>query len=331
MDSSWSHLSEEEFQSAAAELVSLLLNDEHLKPLYSTALESPKIGGQRFETNFRRLLKKFAVDLKKEAEDPLQVQAAKFVGAQASIVAGNIREALQTHGDRKVLPILAGQALPLQDNIDQETSLAENPTVVAEEGQQSMRDLSICKWISNTDTSSCLEASEVPDTDDADLSSLVEVKQFILSSNAFVALRHNFINFVYPPIELPSEEAGQDTMPEEKIKHESMPSHPEQQDQPKEMSTDSLDLEPFQLCYNGRMLTLRPWNLVPSISFIDQAKAVMGRFIHCRIIWWPFTPRNTECLKDHVRVSWYCVSHTYLDHQIVMDKTLGCNYFNFLS
>jgi hypothetical protein len=309
MDSSWSHLSEEEFQSAAAELVSLLLNDEHCKPLYSTALESPKIGGQRFETNFRRLLKKFAVDLKKEAKDPLQVRAAKFVGAQASLVAGNILETLETHGDSKVLPILADQALPLQGT-DQETSLAEYTTAVAEEEQQSILDLSIRKWISKTDTSSYPEASEVPDTGDAHLSSLVEVEQFILSSNAFVTFRHNFTNFVYPPIEPPREEAGQDTMPEKKTQHESMPSHPEQKDQSKEVPTDSLDLEPLQLYYKGRMFTLRPWNLVPSIGFIDQAKAVMERFIHCRIIWWPFTPRNTECLKDHVRVTWYCVSHT---------------------
>lgn len=300
MDSSWSHLSEEEFESAAAELVSLLLNDEYLKPLYSKALESPKIGRQRFETNFRRLIKKFAVDLRKEAKDPLQVQAAKFVGAQASLVAANIREALQTHGGTKFLPILA----------DLEAGLAENPSIVAEEEQQYMLDLSIRKWISMTDTSSYPEVSQVPDTDDADLSSLVEVKQFILSSDAFVALRHNFTNFVHPPIEPSSEEAGQDIVSEEKTKHESMPSHPEQEDQPKEVPTDSLDLEPFQLYYNGRTLTLIPWNLVPSIGFIDHAKAVVERFIHCRIIWWPFAPRNTNCLKDHVRVTWYCVSYT---------------------
>jgi len=300
MDSSWSHLSEQEFQSATTELVSILLNDENLKPLYSKALESPKIGGQGFERNFRRLLKKFAVDLKKEAEYPLQVQAARFVGAQATLVAANIREALQTHG------------VKTQENTDQETSLAENPIIIAEEEQQSMLDLSIRKWISKTETSSYAEASEVPDTDDVDLSSLelVEVKQFILSSNAFVALKHNFTNFLYPPIEPPSKQAGHDTLPEENTKHESMASHPEQEDQPKEVPSDSLELEPFRLYYNGRMFTIRPWNLLPSIGFIDQAKAVIEKLIHCRIIWWPFAPRNTDCLKDHVRVTWYCVSYT---------------------
>ena len=51
-----------------------------------------------------------------------------------------------------------------------------------------------------------------------------------------------------------------------------MPSHPEQKDQPKEVHTDSFDLEPFQLYYNGRMFTLRPWNLVPRIVELSQPK-----------------------------------------------------------
>ena len=46
--------------------------------------------------------------------------------------------------------------------------------------------------MSKTDTSSYPEASEVPIDERTQLSSLVEVKQFILSSNAFRGLEVQF-------------------------------------------------------------------------------------------------------------------------------------------
>lgn len=90
--SSISHLSAEEYVSAVAELVGLLLEDDVLRQLCQAAKDCPEIGADRFENNFRRLLKLLSADLAIESQCSLHTQAAKFVGTRAAFVASKIRQ-----------------------------------------------------------------------------------------------------------------------------------------------------------------------------------------------------------------------------------------------
>ena len=61
------------------ELVELFAENTTLKPMYQDAIANKDIGPDRFERNHMRLLKVYAHDLGKEANDNLQRSAAKFV------------------------------------------------------------------------------------------------------------------------------------------------------------------------------------------------------------------------------------------------------------
>jgi hypothetical protein len=86
-----SHLSKEEFMSAETELVLLLLNDEVLKPLYPTGSSNSWSTLNQLEEEMNRLLKRYSLDLEKEAHNSLQKSAAKFVRSHSRHVANRIR------------------------------------------------------------------------------------------------------------------------------------------------------------------------------------------------------------------------------------------------
>lgn len=82
--STLSTVSSQEILEAAEELVVLLLQDEHLKPLYDKALERMKTN--KFKRKLRKLLGTFAIDLLKEAGNGMQRSAAQLVKESAKYV-----------------------------------------------------------------------------------------------------------------------------------------------------------------------------------------------------------------------------------------------------
>ena len=72
------------------ELANFLWEDSVLHDLYSVGLHDAKIGRDRFQRNFRRLLKQFALDLKLEATDREQFRAANFISNQSGAVSREI-------------------------------------------------------------------------------------------------------------------------------------------------------------------------------------------------------------------------------------------------
>jgi hypothetical protein len=68
-------------QSAVERLVTLLLNDSVVKSLCTDALST--LVYERFERNLRRLLKEFAVGLRREAESEQERHTAQFVRLRA--------------------------------------------------------------------------------------------------------------------------------------------------------------------------------------------------------------------------------------------------------
>jgi hypothetical protein len=84
--------------SAIEEITLLLCGDDILIPLYQTCFTSKDIGKQRFEDNFRRLLKIYARDLEAEVSDPLEVKAAAFMRSRARRIAFNITRNFDQEG-----------------------------------------------------------------------------------------------------------------------------------------------------------------------------------------------------------------------------------------
>ena len=72
--------------------VDAIPEDQVLRPLYSNAFRSTRIGPDRFQKNFRRLLKIYSRNLKHEANSTFQALIVKFVSSYARQIATIIRD-----------------------------------------------------------------------------------------------------------------------------------------------------------------------------------------------------------------------------------------------
>ena len=95
----FSQYSAQDLESAIEELVTLLANDEVLKPLYLLAVQSKSIGGDRLENNLRRLLGSYSYDLGKTAKDALERGAAHLVRSRARYAANAIRRKFELRNE----------------------------------------------------------------------------------------------------------------------------------------------------------------------------------------------------------------------------------------
>lgn len=167
-DSIFSILSESSISSvvgptgAGERLVALLLNDSDLLVLYREALN--RITPDRFERNLRRLLKHFAIELRKEAESPQQRSAAHFVRYRARNSAHVIRNSFYSLEKPQVdnIPVLDVEVLA-QEQVDAESDESENDS----------------------------------EPDHEDLTDLQQLERFIVTSQAFIKLRNDLSSFIY--------------------------------------------------------------------------------------------------------------------------------------
>lgn len=92
--------------TALEQLVSLLLGQERLRSLCVLAVEDSGVGPDRFERNFRRLLKGYATDLKNNVgsgEHQQQNAAVNFITYRGRIAATRVRRACDKgYEDRKL-------------------------------------------------------------------------------------------------------------------------------------------------------------------------------------------------------------------------------------
>jgi hypothetical protein len=76
-----------QIETATRELLHIFLEDQALVCLYAVAIERVDIGPARLRRNIGRLMKAFARDLRSEAEQELEILAARLVSAKRSYVA----------------------------------------------------------------------------------------------------------------------------------------------------------------------------------------------------------------------------------------------------
>ena len=191
-----STFSNQEQQTATQELESLLYNDEILKSSFDTAIKSQKIEGDRFERNYRRLLKQLGSDLMEEAGNSDQTMAGRFIVSRASRIANGIQTFKSTKDDatlqqmnelRTQLPTEAKRRQTQAFAEEQSTTQGFNPHTdvdtlsIANEGGRDSDD---------SESEDDVRNNEMP-------SHHGEMKEFIKRSKAFEYFRARVRRFIY--------------------------------------------------------------------------------------------------------------------------------------
>jgi hypothetical protein len=314
--SSSSTLSADELLLGVNQLVSLLLGDQTLKNLYTAALQSPTIGPERFENKFRRFLNQYSLNLREAAQTPLHQEAANFVRLRARYVSNRIRRAFEPAGER-----------------------GKNLSSWLESEKSSQKDLGtfIREW--NDGSSPLLEQDGAQDSDDEDsgdlnaidiheniensLEYLDNLREFMVSGNAFRNLQKNLEDFVNQPSATadhiqPSTDAktttlnttstaissGQASCNLDDEKEDKSLLEENQQGSPHRLSLTNSTI----LMDHGKYVCFTPSTLVSTPGLINQAKKIVELSLGCPIIWWPLQPLKETCPDDYARVSLYCVS-----------------------
>ena len=271
---------------AVDELRSLLLLNDTLKPLYEEGIH--KVGAERFQRNFRRLLVRYGRDLGSEASTPLQVQAARFIRFAALRVSVQIKNILVNKHEQAD-----------RDRVQEART----------------KVLAYLKQMEDEGADSSDEDESIYDPEEAGLRSLESVKNFMVSSTAFshlcVALR-KWLNLEGEDEKQPPAQASRGEKPEE-------PSHipvdvptviPVQKatrvcDENTGATVVSDDVDKANHCvenlplkqspYIGTCKTNSPWT-----------SAMRRRWQHCIDIASDLFQGRVP--KGQVRVSWTCVS-----------------------
>ncbi|KAF5869876.1 putative tetratricopeptide repeat domain protein [Botrytis fragariae] len=159
-------------QTATDRLVRLLLEDAIIKPLCEDALQENGMSRERFERNLSRLLKGFAIELRKEAQTREQRQAAHLVRFRARNSAHMICSTLRTEKEQKGSNHLSDSSGAALLNVEEEEMEC---------------DLDI-----DDDSDSASESSEDASDD------FQHLELFVKDSKAFELFREKLRIFIHP-------------------------------------------------------------------------------------------------------------------------------------
>lgn len=83
-------LNADEIRTAIDELVCIFWEDAGIDHLFRVAISKRHIASDRLDRNFRRLMKRFATNLKDEAQEAIDLDLANFILSRVNLVAGKI-------------------------------------------------------------------------------------------------------------------------------------------------------------------------------------------------------------------------------------------------
>ncbi|KAG4435301.1 hypothetical protein IFR05_009227 [Cadophora sp. M221] len=293
-----------------AELATLLLKDEDLAALFSDAFESSTSSSERFENNFRRLLKVFSEELKKEATCPLHHQAVSFIRKRAGAIATNIRIAIGVDNDGQLLEQWKESEDSRQARLNQRIHDWNHGVSAPDEldaaGQKQAKGQTFD------------DEGDLDDDLSDELASLTQVVTFLTSSEAFRKLRQDVHDFVHPPTRKKDEKSSapnedgsfQPVVTAEETTTSLGSATPLGQSEDVSMtSTEEISQTQIRsiLC-RGKDVNFKtvPGALVPRPGIIDTAKAMVEKNLAHPVIWWPLQPTKYPCPVDKTRMSWTC-------------------------
>jgi tetratricopeptide (TPR) repeat protein len=194
-------------QDIAEEFAYLFHGDSTLGPLFASALEKTKIA--RFRGTFPRLLQRFAIDLRREAQDSRETAAV----AAAELLMGSIRFAVLREIVEIEMQHQQGHANHLTENLGRtsrlETALQQIPMIASKTPEAG----TLVSHNDNDDSQNNHDNDDSDDSDDSDDNddygdgdevspvqhvNVTPVKGFILSSHAFARLQNNSKWLIHP-------------------------------------------------------------------------------------------------------------------------------------
>ncbi len=250
----------------ADELVTCLLQNAELSVVYKAALESRQMGADRFERNFRRILNQYSRDLREEARNRGQTSAAVLVRRRSRYVASTLRQKLE--GPRR--GYRHDQILHGKDRgnlrglkIEQYSRSMKGWLSSSSSDEPRIKDEPLIE-LSSSDTNTS------DDDFDDKLPELSQVKDFMFTSAAFLALRATVWQLVDNSLQL---KLGRLTA-----------------------EIECCPATPIDVSYEA----------IESIS--NRVKGIIEDFTRVSWDWWPLKPRMGYIPAGYARIRWYCVS-----------------------
>jgi hypothetical protein len=301
---------------AADEFITLLLDDEELRVLFAAAIQSDRVGPERFERNLRRLLNRYSVDLKEEAERNEEKAAVYLIRSRSRYLANDIRrkltpvkdsdrqyENMKERSDHKINSLRAVELYLAESNLMDETARVENsnlrrPANFLGEDSRNEAESSERQFERVNSDSDFEENSADDDITESQnyekLSKLSMVKDFMITSTAFSMFRENLRQFIQPASR---SELGR--LLAKLAKPERNNSIPESSKSKLRSLIRDLDfISPGQI----RISYQESWSLT------NHLKGIVEELTKETWEWWPLKPRMQPLSPGHARLCWNCVS-----------------------
>ncbi|MCJ1473586.1 hypothetical protein MMC13_002237 [Lambiella insularis] len=177
----------EQLNGAVGQVITLLMEDAGLKPLLDRAFD--RVSAEKFERNFTKLVKAYAVDLKFVASNELENGAVRLVYSQRKFIANAIR--------RTYIPDSDYTSQMLQDLTMQTPAKAEQLERFLQHKYSMFKTL-------DPDDGQSSDDSDMGEPDQPHLHNLERVIGFLTSGVPFEKLRKGLERFLYPANEVTS-------------------------------------------------------------------------------------------------------------------------------
>jgi hypothetical protein len=294
---------------AADEFITLLLEDKELRVLFAAAIQSDRVGPERFERNLRRLLNQYSVDLKEEARRNEEKAAVYLIRSRSRYLANDIRrkltsvkdsdrqyEILTERSDHKINSLRAverylAESNPKDSNQRRHVNfLSEDSWNEAESSERHTEGVN-----SDSDFEENSADDDITESQNYEkLPKLSMVKDFMITSTAFSMFRQNLQQFIQPAsrsklgrllVKLSKPERNNSIPASSKSKLRSL--------------IRDLDFIPpgqIRISYQE------------SSSLLNHFKGIVEELTKETWEWWPLKPRMRPLSPGYARLRWDCVS-----------------------
>jgi hypothetical protein len=300
---------------AADEFITLLLEDEELRVLFAAAIQSGRVGPERFERNLRRLLNQYSVNLKEEADSNEEKAAVYLIRSRSRYLANDIRrkltsvkdsdrqyEILTEQSDHKINSLKAVERYLAESNPIDETARVEDSNIrrpanflSADSGNEAESSERQPEGVNSDSDDGDSADDDITESQNYEkLPKLSMVKDFMITSTAFSMFRENLRQFIQP--------ASRSKLGRLLAKL----SKPERNNSIPESSKSKLrslirDLD----CISPGQIRI---SYQESSSLLNHLKGIVEELTKETSEWWPLKPRMRDLSPGYARLRWDCVS-----------------------
>jgi arginyl-tRNA synthetase len=299
---------------AADEFITLLLEDEELRVLFAAAIQSDRVGPERFERNLRRLLNQYSVDLKEEAERNEEKAAVYLIRSRSRYLANDIRrkltsvkdsdrqyEILTQRSDHKINSLRAVERYLAESNSKGSNQRRPDNFLSEDSGNEAESSEKLREGDnSDSDFEENSADDDITESQNYEkLPKLSMVKDFMITSTAFSAFRENLRQFIQP------------TSRSKLGRLLAKISKPERNNSILESSKSKLRslIRDLDFISPGQIRI----SYQESSGILNHLKGIVEELTEETWEWWPLKPRLRPLSPGHARLRWDCVSFRPLE------------------